>query len=182
MPALLLGFTCSAAAFNGQSAVDLCEREMLQAAHEHSIPVAILYAVALTESGKRGAARAYAMNVDGRSISNESLAEALLQFSRAQRSGARFIDVGCMQVNYQFHGRKFQSVEEMFDPHSNVDYAATLLNSLRAREGSWTAAVARYHAGPHNQRAQRSYVCTVIGNMIAGGLGAWTPQSATFCH
>ena len=70
----------------------------------------------------------------------------------------------------------------MLDPHKNVDYAARFLKELRKREGSWTLAVARYHAGPNNNPAQKRYVCAVITNMVATGFGAWTAQSQAFCR
>ena len=45
---------------------NICESEMIRAATTHDIPVGVLYAVALTETGQRGALNAYAMNVAGR--------------------------------------------------------------------------------------------------------------------
>ena len=69
----------------------------------------------------------------------------------------------------------------MFDPHQNVDYAARFLTELRTREGSWTMAVARYHAGPNNNPAQKRYVCAVIANMVATGFGAMTENARAFC-
>jgi soluble lytic murein transglycosylase-like protein len=42
-------------------------------------------------------------------------------------------------------------------------------------------AVARYHAGPNNDPAQKRYVCTVIRNMVASGFGNWTRNSKAFC-
>lgn len=42
-------------------------------------------------------------------------------------------------------------------------------------------AVARYHAGPHNNPAQQRYVCTVIRNMVATGFGQWTGNAKSFC-
>jgi soluble lytic murein transglycosylase-like protein len=59
----------------------------------------------------------------------------------------------------------------MFDQHENVDFAAHFLKELRVREGSWTLAAARYHAGPGNNPAQKRYVCQVIANMVASGFG-----------
>ena len=97
-------------------------------------------------------------------------------------AGAKLIDVGCMQINHHFHARHFASVEQMFEPAANVDYAARFLKELKAREGSWTMAVARYHAGPNNDPAQKRYVCRVIANMVATGFGAWTSQSRAFCR
>ncbi|MBY6242156.1 transglycosylase SLT domain-containing protein [Methylosinus sp. Sm6] len=161
---------------------NICEREMIQAANEHAVPLAVLYAVALTETGQRGALNAYAMNVQGRPVFSADLREALERFAAARRAGAALIDIGCMQVNHHFHGAKFASVEAMFDPRLNVGYAAKFLKALRASEGSWTAAVARYHAGPGNAPAQKTYVCAVIANMVASGFGSWTEAAHDFCR
>jgi soluble lytic murein transglycosylase-like protein len=76
---------------------------------------------------------------------------------------------------------RFASITDMFDPRQNVIYAAQLLQKLRISEGSWTAAIARYHASPQNSHAQANYVCAVIKNMIASGFGSSTPQSRAFC-
>lgn len=154
---------------------------MIRAARENDVPLAVLYAVALTETGQRGALHAYAMNIHGRPAFNASLTDALATFDQARRQGESLVDIGCMQINYRYHGKQFVSIEEMFDPGKNVDYAARFLKSLHKREGSWTATVARYHAGPGNVPAQRTYVCAVIRNMVASGFGAWTDAAAAFC-
>lgn len=166
----------------GAPAENVCEREMVRAARENLVPLAVLYAVALTETGQKGSLHAYAMNVEGRPVFNPTLREAMAQFELAKKAGAVLIDVGCMQVNHYFHGAKFASVEDMFDPRRNIDYAARYLRNLRVSEGSWTGAVARYHAGPNNAPAQKSYVCAVIANMIASGFGSWTDASRAFCR
>lgn len=161
---------------------NLCEAEMTRAARENAVPIAVLYAVALTETGQRGALKAYAMNIHGRPAFNATLEEALATFHAARRRGERLVDIGCMQVNYRYHGKQFASVEDMFDPTRNVDYAARFLTNLKRSEGSWTAAVARYHAGPGNAPAQRRYVCAVVRNMVASGFGAWTREALSFCR
>lgn len=158
-----------------------CEAEIAAAAHRYDVPVAVFYAVGLQETGSRHGLQPFAMNIDGKAVSNASLAEALGSFAAAQSRGAALIDIGCMQINYRYHGKKFPSVAAMFDPARNVDYAAQFLRDLKAREGSWTLAVARYNAGPNNNPAQRKYVCGVIRNMVASGFGAWTPNAAAFC-
>ncbi len=43
-------------------------------------------------------------------------------------------------------------------------------------------AVARYHAGPDNDPAQKRYVCRVIANMVATGFGNWTRNARDFCN
>lgn len=111
-----------------------------------------------------------------------SAGAATARFREAQTQGARLIDLGCMQINHYFHARNFASVEQMLDPAANVDYAARFLQQLHKREGSWTMAVARYHAGPNNDPAQKKYVCRVMENMIASGFGNWTPEARIFCN
>jgi soluble lytic murein transglycosylase-like protein len=160
---------------------EVCEAEMLRASRIHQVPPAVLYAVGLTETGRRGRLSPYALNIDGKPVFSATLGEALLRFAQSNRAGAKLIDVGCMQINYRFHGREFSSIEDMFEPARNVDYAARYLKQLRRRETSWTLAVARYHAGPHNNPAQQKYVCNVISNMIAAGIGNWTKSAELFC-
>ena len=154
---------------------------MAAAARDNGVPLEILYSVGLTETGHQGVLGPYDLNVDGRAVHAATLAEALAAYAQAAQAGARFIDVGCMQIDYRFHAAHFRSLADMFDPERNVRYAATLLKQLRTQEGSWTMAVARYNAGPENPRAQRAYVCAVIAHMVASGAGAWTPNARAFC-
>lgn len=161
---------------------NVCEREMAGASVQYGVPLAILYAVGLTETGRKGSLQPNAMNIEGRAYFATSKADALRQFQIARSHGAKLIDLGCMQINHYYHGEHFSSVAAMLEPHANVQYAARFLKILRSSEGSWTMAVARYHAGPNNNPAQRRYVCMVIQNMVATGFGAWTPQSRAFCR
>jgi len=180
--AALALFTSSAAAVAPAAAADnACEREMKSASVKYDVPLGVLYAVGLTESGRRDSLQPYAMNIEGRAYFATSVADGVQHFEAARTAGARLIDIGCMQINEHFHGDKFASVATMFDPHLNVDYGARFLKTLRAQEGDWTLAVARYHAGPNNNPAQKQYVCTVITNMVATGFGAWTAPARAFC-
>jgi soluble lytic murein transglycosylase-like protein len=158
-----------------------CEPAVVRASQTHGVPLAVLYAVGLTETGQKGRLQPFAMNVDGKAVFAHSLAEASANFAKFKAAGAKFIDIGCMQINEKFHGDKFGSLSAMFDPARNVDYAARFLKELRTRESSWTMAVARYNAGPNNNPAQKKYVCAVIGNMVRSGFGAWTESARQFC-
>ena len=178
--ALAAIFTCSAPAL--VSADSACEREMARAARAYGIPLGVLYAVGLTETGRGDSLRPYALNIDGKSVYDIGRDDALRRFRAAQLAGTRMIDIGCMQINHHFHASSFASVEDMLDPSKNVDYAARFLQQLKAREGSWTLAVARYHAGPNNDAAQKRYVCRVIANLAASGFGAWTSDARAFCQ
>jgi soluble lytic murein transglycosylase-like protein len=160
----------------------MCEREMTRAAALNGVPLNVLYSVGLTETGRKGELSPYDMNVDGKDIHSATLAEAMASFAQAKARGAKFIDIGCMQINQHWHGADFASLAEMFDPERNVEYAARFLKTLRAEEGSWTLAVARYNAGPDNPAAERAYVCAVIRNMIASGFGRWTANATALCR
>lgn len=173
------GLLCAGAPAKAES---VCEREMTRAAAAHEVPLGVLYAVGMTESGQRGSLQPYAMNIEGRAYFAASAAEAVSKFQAARRQGRRLIDLGCMQINHHYHGDSFASIEAMLDPRLNVAYAARFLRELRVREGSWTMAVARYHAGPDNDPAQKRYVCAVIRNMVASGFGAWTSHAKAFCN
>ena len=160
----------------------VCERQMAQAAAKHGVPLGMLYAVGLTESGNRGSLQPYAMNIQGKAYFGASAADVMQRLAQAQREGVRLVDLGCMQINHHYHREKFASLEAMIDPAQNVEYATRFLKELKQREGSWTLAVARYHAGPNNNPAQKIYVCRVITNMVASGFGNWTPGAKAFCQ
>jgi len=160
---------------------NLCEREMAAAASKYQIPLGVLYAVGLTETGINGNLRAFSLNLEGKAIYSLDKAQAIERFHAARREGLKLIDVGCMQLNYYFHGEHFASVDEMLDPHKNVDYAARFLKALKQQENTWTVAVARYNAGKNNKEGQKRYVCRVLDRLVQSGFGAWTPQASEFC-
>lgn len=164
------------------AAANPCEPEILRAADRYGVPVGILYAVGLTETGKKGSLQPNALNIEGKAVFPRSAAEALSAFEAAQREGKTLIDLGCMQINHRYHAAEFASVRDMLDPRRNVDYAARFLVSLHSRHESWSMAVARYHAGPDNDPAQKRYVCRVIANMVATGFGRWTSNARDFCN
>lgn len=164
------------------AAPDLCEREMAQAARKYGVPLGILFAVGLTETGIGGNLSAYALNLEGENVYSLDREQAIERFKAARASGKKLIDIGCMQLNWYYHGERFASVEEMFDPHKNVDYAAHFLKELKESEKDWTLAVARYNAGKNNDPAQKRYVCRVLKHLVQSGFGAWTPRSQAFCE
>jgi len=164
------------------AATSICEAEILSAARAHGVPPGILHSVGLTETGRKGSLYPYALNIEGRAVFAKSRTDAIQEFDRARADGKTLIDLGCMQINYRYHGAEFASVAAMLDPHANVDYAARFLARLHARHETWTMAVARYHAGPDNDPAQKRYVCRVIANLVATGHGAWTSQAKAFCN
>lgn len=164
------------------AARNACEAEILRAAERHQVPAGILYAVGLTETGNKGSLHPNALNIEGRAVFASSREAAIREFEQASRAGRKLIDLGCMQINHHYHGQHFNSLNQMLEPRLNVDYAARFLVKLKERHGSWSMAVARYHAGPNNNPAQKKYVCRVISNMVATGFGKWTSEARNFCN
>ncbi|WP_321345824.1 transglycosylase SLT domain-containing protein [Breoghania sp.] len=154
---------------------------MVAASRRYDVPLGVLYAVGLTETGRRDSLQPYALNIEGKALFLSSAREAEEVVAAARAKGKKLIDIGCMQINHHYHGDRFTSVSQMLEPRANVQYAARFLKDLRQRQGSWTMAVARYHAGPNNNAAQKRYVCRVIANMVAAGFGRWTAESRKFC-
>jgi soluble lytic murein transglycosylase-like protein len=163
-------------------AANPCEPEILRASQRYGVPVGILYAVGLTETGNKGSLQPNALNIEGKAVFPKSRQEAMATFRAARAAGKTLIDLGCMQINHRFHRKEFSSVEDMLDPRLNVDYAARFLLRLHGRHETWSMAVARYHAGPNNDPAQKRYVCRVIANMVATGFGKWTGNARSFCN
>ncbi|MCJ7997991.1 transglycosylase SLT domain-containing protein, partial [Rhizobium cremeum] len=180
LPVLALLALSTFTSEKGEASARVCERQIESAAARYDIPEGILYSVGLTETGRKGSLSPYALNIEGKAYFPASLQEAYNMFADARRRGAKLIDIGCMQINYHYHSEEFSSVEEMFDPASNVAYAARFLRNLQDRHETWTMAVARYHAGPNNDPAQQKYVCRVIANLVATGYGKWTRGAAAF--
>src|SRR3712207_4506035 len=70
-----------------QPQAGLCEREMMRASSLYGVPLGMLYSVGLTETGKRGSLQPYAMNVEGKAVFSNSMAEAIQKFEQVSRSG-----------------------------------------------------------------------------------------------
>ena len=155
---------------------------IFSAAKAERVPAELLYAIGLTESGYKGGLHPYALNVHGKTFFPTTARQAMQIFRREKSGGKNLIDLGCMQINFHYHGHAFDSPGAMLDPHKNVRYAAQFLRRLKDRHGSWVTAVARYHAGDRNHAAQKKYVCKVLDHMISNGAAAHTDSTKKLCR
>ena len=160
---------------------NICERNLAAASKRHRIPPGLLYAIGLTESGYRGKLHPYALNVEGKAYFAKSAEEAVQIHNREMRRGRKLIDLGCMQINTKYHRHEFASLLAMLNPAQNVDYAARFLKRLKQRHGTWSLAVARYHAGDKNHLAQKKYVCRVLNNLVLTGFAKRTGKVDKLC-
>lgn len=128
----------------------ICERAAVLAASESGVPISVLKAISLTETGRErgGVARPWpwTVNMEGKGLWFETEEAALAYAEEHFKRGARSFDVGCFQINYKWHHEHFDSIEDMFDPASNARYAARFLTELFAEKGTWEAAAGAYHS------------------------------------
>lgn len=135
------------------SAVDLshiCDRAAVFAAEKSGVPISVLQAISLTETGRKrnGVLRPWpwTVNMEGEGVWFETADEARAYVYKHYKEGARSFDVGCFQINYKWHGHEFASIEEMFQPNPNALYAAEFLLKLYHEKGDWAAAAGAYHS------------------------------------
>ncbi|PKQ09254.1 MAG: hypothetical protein CVT73_03525 [Alphaproteobacteria bacterium HGW-Alphaproteobacteria-12] len=132
--------------------VTYCEDAAIHHEMENGLPRALLAAVALAESGRYSPkmqklrAWPWTINAEGRPYYFKTKREAVAKTGELLASGMRSIDIGCMQVNLRYHPHAFASLEDGFDPMTNVAYGADFLMRLHERTGSWQQAVASYHS------------------------------------
>lgn len=128
----------------------VCDYVATEAARRTGVPLSVLKAISLTETGRRrgGALRPWpwTVNMEGEGHWFENADEARAYVYREYKRGARSFDVGCFQINFKWHGDAFRSIEEMFDPLANALYAARLLQGLHAEKGDWGRAAGAYHS------------------------------------
>ena len=117
----------------------------VEVAQDKELHPLILYGIAQQESTRPGLGKPWpwTANFDGRGEWFESKSEAMIAVDRALRSGMRSIDVGVMQVNLRWHGHRFKTLNEAFDPRRNIEVAAAILSEFSG--DPLVLQIARYH-------------------------------------
>ncbi len=117
-------------------------------AKSHQVPADILYAIALTESGRpyrnEDIPWPWALNIDGQSVFCDSQQDAVYRVSQAIRH-EQSVDIGLMQVNWRWHRQRFSSINESLMPIKNLSAGATILHEQFEHTNDWWQAVGRYH-------------------------------------
>lgn len=132
-------------------AIEVAKQEKLQ-----GIPDRLLHAISMVESGRwdpklrEKYAWPWTVMAEGRGRFLPNKAAAIAEVNGLKARGIRNIDVGCMQINLAAHPNAFPSIEDAFDPSTNVAYAARFLTGLYADAGDWAVAGTYYHSQtPH---------------------------------
>jgi hypothetical protein len=146
----------------------LCSAETARNERLYGIPARLLDSISVVESGRydreRKATLAWPWTVtaegDGKYFPTKG--EAVAEVKRLKARGVKNIDVGCMQVNLYYHPEAFDSLDEAFDPATNVAYAARFLKGLFGATNHWVTAASYYHSQtPHLAAAYRERLMKV---------------------
>ncbi|WP_293574026.1 transglycosylase SLT domain-containing protein [Phaeobacter sp.] len=147
--ALLVVSPTSATAKAPQVAA-LCDLAAQRASRDQGVPLDVLRAITRTETGRGGKQGLqpwpWTVNMEGAGKWFETEDEARAYVFSHFKRGARSFDVGCFQINFRWHGKAFDSIDQMFDPLANAQYAARFLRDLHGEFGDWSLAAGAYHS------------------------------------
>ncbi|MDO9499725.1 lytic transglycosylase domain-containing protein [Falsiroseomonas sp.] len=156
------------------------------AAKRVGIPSAVLYAVALQESGTRLRGRMvpwpWTLNVAGTPQRYATRAEACTGLRRALgRTPAKRIDAGLGQGNLGYHAHRDAQPCELLDPYRNLAIAAEILREQHIPGEDWLLAIGRYHrpAGGEPAARYRRSVHRHLTRVLGPGIPAPIHQATT---
>jgi len=173
-----------------------CEQEGAAAEKDWGIPDGLLLAIGRVESGQWDTQRGqtvpwpWSVDVAGQGTRYGTRQDAVQATGKLLDGGMRNVDVGCFQISLLHHPGAFSDTAQAFDPRANAQYAARFLADLRARLGTWEAAVAAYHsAEPARGTPYRELVFAHWhassgwrmpdgpASMTMAGVRVWTPSA-----
>lgn len=163
-----------------------CRAAIRVAEQAAGIPRQLMAAIAHVESGRaNGMGRVdpwpWSINVEGADHVYDTKEAAIAAVQAFRASGAKSIDVGCMQVNLLYHPNAFASLDAAFDPAANAAYAARFLTELYAKTGSWPGATAYYHSASPQLGAEyeRKVAAVWPAEQRQPDAAGWQPPTVT---
>jgi hypothetical protein len=173
--ALLSLLALAAGPAGADAGAEICERAIAGGAQRGGVPQDVLHAISLTETGRPAGGRLrpwpWAINREGKGYWFDSYEEALAFAKQSLAEGRTSFDVGCVQINYRWHGHAFPSIEDMFDPEWTATYAAQFLRTLYEERGDWAAAAGAYHSlTPELAQKYSARFRTLLAGPAAEGL------------
>lgn len=126
-------------------------------AQNEGVPVKILYAMALAESGKYYKSKLlpwpWTTNISGQGIYCVSQAKCI-NLSREAIGKGKSVDINIMQVNWHWHHHRFSSLEAAWEPMVSLSVGAEILREHFERTKDWWLSVGLYHSPANKLRAK----------------------------
>jgi len=128
-------------------------------AKDYSIPVSLLYSVALQESEKPGVGKPWpwTINYKGKGIYFKSRNELFNYADNLVEKNEFNFDLGLMQVNWRWNSGYFRSLWSATDPYINLNTGAKIIYNYYRKSKSFEDAIGKYHA-PNNKENAEKYV------------------------
>lgn len=128
-----------------------------------SVDPKILAGIALNESAYYGRAWPWTLNVAGRGFFFRTREDAYRAVRYLISNGRSNFDVGIMQVNWGYHGKRFASAWDALAPATNIRVAEDILNENYRLTHSAVKAVAYYHSA--NPAPGREYLARFVKHL-----------------
>lgn len=130
------------------------------AAREAGVPSAVLFAIALQESGTdirdRQVPWPWTLNIAGQPRRFPTRDGACAELTTAlDTTPDRRIDVGLGQINFGYHVHRVTHPCKLLDPYQNLAIAAAILREQYKPGEGWLNAVGRYHRPAGGEPAER---------------------------
>jgi hypothetical protein len=149
-----------------------CSRLFSTFEKKYQIPRDTLHSISLQETGKSHPEHKkmivwpWTVNSEGRAFYFDTKADAAYFVKTELKKGKKNMDLGCMQINWMYHGHNFRSVEHAFEPRINVHFSAIFLKKKFEQTGNWHKAIAHYHsATPKLGEKYSQSVFKIAGNL-----------------
>lgn len=171
---ILITNVASAAIDNMMARSLKCSRLFSIYEKKYGIPKGVLEAISLKETGVKHPEHTapvpnpWAVCVNSPKVLSQffTAKELAMNFVYSQLlSGNNNIDVGCMQINLRSHPKAFRTLNDAFNPHKNIDFAASLLRKHYDRLGNWKQAIAHYHSASSLGKAYSDDVMRILGRL-----------------
>jgi hypothetical protein len=132
---------------------------------EYGIDPALLYSIALVESGFHHRTQGlmpwpFTLNYGNGAFFADSKLDAQRELARLRRLGAVSVDVGLMQINLKWHKNKLRTVD-YWDPKQNLRVAAGILRGCLADSRTLWEGIGKYHTASKTKR-QSDYAVKVL--------------------
>jgi hypothetical protein len=161
-------------------AEDICAEAASVAAAAHDVPYDLMMAVGRVESGRDTSLGLmpwpWTVNAAGDGAFYDTKTALKARAEDLIAAGQTNFDLGCFQVNYGWHGSEFASLDAMFDPATNADYAARFLRRLYDQKGDWMLAAGAYHSETKDKA--EGYIAKVEA-ALGQPFAAATPRAET---
>ncbi len=129
---------------------NLCEDTIKSIEIQTEIPKGLLLGIGKAEATRKIKNKfviwPWTINHAGKSLFFETKTQMTNYIFKNLKRNDFNIDVGCMQINIKWHKNNFKKISDMFEINPNISYAASFLQQLKNKHGSWDNAIKHYHS------------------------------------